>query len=805
MPTQSVIPSAGAGYSRTGTGWATQSSGGYAGGPFDYSGTAGDTATFAFTLPAPGSYRLAIAYVPDVNRSPDVGLVVEDGGTPVLTRTLDQTVAPADFAYGGSAFTWLSGPLAFATTAASVTLSVPGGPYTIADAVYLADATATTPTVSTFAKAVNYHDLLPPIVLAAPHAAGAATLALPAGAGTRLGTLPADRIFRVTALKFPGTTAEEVLGIYDATGIDVPGDTLTGVSGAEGFANVALPAGTTVDVRWTAQDVEDHSAAINALEAAVALQAIDPSVVRTHGDQVISGRKSFPDGIEGIRPIWFVGGAFLVMPASGASGIGTSTANPWVAYCHDDGNWFADAHAGDVAYRNIAGSLLFGTDPDGSTFAVTPSGVVAAALVIGSLSGVLKATSGVVSTAAAGVDYQAAGSYLTALTGDVTASGPGSAAATVAAIKGRTVATTAPSDGQVLTWVASTSRWAPAAVPGGMAIGGAVSGGTAGRVLFEGAGPVLADDTNLTYDPATGILRAFGLNILFSLTISTLSLSSTAASVEFAGGGNRMLRDASTGSVSLKCQNFAGAGWIISNAAGNAGTSPLAVVGASGQTANLQEWRSDTGAVLGAVGPTGALTLGTLTGLLGATSGVISTATAGTDYLTPTGSGAGLTALNASALASGTVPTARLPAANGRLAATVTTTSSTLGTNALTGLGFAIGVSEVWTCEWNLTVTGSTAGMKFDVIGPASPTDLRISIIGNTSAITATSAETIVAFSTASAAYVLYATTSGQVRIVACINNGANAGTVQLRFGSATNTQSNSVLIDSYMTARRIG
>jgi hypothetical protein len=176
-----------------------------------------------------------------------------------------------------------------------------------------------------------------------------------------------------------------------------------------------------------------------------------------------------------------------------------------------------------------------------------------------------------------------------------------------------------------------------------------------------------------------------------------------------------------------------------------------------------------------------------------------------TDFLAPTGSGSGLTALNASALASGTVPLARLPAANGRLTATVTTTSNVLGTNALTGLGFAIGASEVWTVEWNLTVTGSTAGMKFDVTGPASPTDLRISLIGNTSAITATSAETIVAFSTASAAYVLYATTSGQVRIVACVNNGANAGTVQLRFGAATNTQSNSVLLNSYMTARRIG
>lgn len=51
----------------------------------------------------------------------------------------------------------------------------------------------------------------------------------------------------------------------------------------------------------------------------------------------------------------------------------------------------------------------------------------------------------------------------------------------------------------------------------------------------------------------------------------------------------------------------------------------------------------------------------TLTGgLLKSTSGVPAIAAAGTDYITPTGSGAGLTALNASAIGSGTVPTARL-------------------------------------------------------------------------------------------------------------------------------------------------
>lgn len=41
------------------------------------------------------------------------------------------------------------------------------------------------------------------------------------------------------------------------------------------------------------------------------------------------------------------------------------------------------------------------------------------------------------------------------------------------------------------------------AVGGGLAIGGSISGGTAGRVLFEAAGPVLADSANFTYSAAS--------------------------------------------------------------------------------------------------------------------------------------------------------------------------------------------------------------------------------------------------------------------------------------------------------------
>lgn len=63
----------------------------------------------------------------------------------------------------------------------------------------------------------------------------------------------------------------------------------------------------------------------------------------------------------------------------------------------------------------------------------------------------------------------AGGSGITALTGDVTASGSGSVSATVQKIQSRTVASTAPSAGQVLAWNDTTSQWEPTSA------GGAVS------------------------------------------------------------------------------------------------------------------------------------------------------------------------------------------------------------------------------------------------------------------------------------------------------------------------------------------
>lgn len=58
---------------------------------------------------------------------------------------------------------------------------------------------------------------------------------------------------------------------------------------------------------------------------------------------------------------------------------------------------------------------------------------------------------------------QAAGNYITALTGDVTATGPGSVAASVVKIQGVDIATTAPSANNILTYNNSTAKWEPRA------------------------------------------------------------------------------------------------------------------------------------------------------------------------------------------------------------------------------------------------------------------------------------------------------------------------------------------------------
>jgi hypothetical protein len=724
--------------------------------------------------------------------------------------------------------------------------------------------TAPTATVTVFAKPLNYHDLLPPIVLTAPHAAGAATLVLSTGAGARLGTLPANRIFRVTALRFPGTTAEQVLGIFKAPGID--GDTLTDVSGDEGFGNVALATGTTIEVRATARDLGEIQDAVNAAEATLAgnTTAISAHVADAANPHAVTkaqvGLGSVDDTADAAKPVSAATQAALAgkqpLDADLTALAGLSHARGQLIA--DDGSaWVALAPGTDSQVLTLDSTTASGVKWATPSAGGTPGGPADAIQTNDGAGGFAGPAHARVNAAGSlKIDGQA-GEYpievftpdgLTSIfrvvntTGDVFSAGTYSSA-----------------DGFQVT-----------------AFGAYVGVAGANRLTFLNASPTILAHPLSASQSVFGVQGASGQTAPL-MPLMGYSSTGTPRDLGYVDGGFVVATDASfTGYLDVDANDFAGrrkglrvasdgtqaligafGATPVAKPSGDvaAGLAALGWIGsptyaASSITGSIPESQV-TGLTtdLAAKAPTASPTftgtpaaptaavdtsttqVATAAFVLGqaasATPLIDGTAAAGTstryargDHVHPTDT---TRAPLASPALTGTptAPTAAFGTAttqlattafvlantdvNGRLTATVTTTSSTLGTNALTGLGFAIGAGEVWTVEWNLTVTGSTAGMKFDVTGPASPADLRISIVGNTSAITATSAETITAFSTASAAYVLYATTSGQVRIVACINNGANAGTVQLRFGSATNTQSNSVLIDSYMTARRIG
>jgi prepilin-type N-terminal cleavage/methylation domain-containing protein len=66
--------------------------------------------------------------------------------------------------------------------------------------------------------------------------------------------------------------------------------------------------------------------------------------------------------VSGITVSPFTGGSWINLPTSGPSGIGTGGAgsSPFVAYTSGAAQWFSNAVAGDVVYRNTGGRLLFG-------------------------------------------------------------------------------------------------------------------------------------------------------------------------------------------------------------------------------------------------------------------------------------------------------------------------------------------------------------------------------------------------------------------------------------------------------------
>lgn len=100
------------------------------------------------------------------------------------------------------------------------------------------------------------------------------------------------------------------------------------------------------------------------------------------------------------------------------------TTNGFVKTSGSNGTLIIDSSSAFVTAVSVASANgLAGTSSGGATPALTLST---------SVTGILKGDGTSISAAISGSDYQAAGNYITALTGDVTASGPGSVAATIA-------------------------------------------------------------------------------------------------------------------------------------------------------------------------------------------------------------------------------------------------------------------------------------------------------------------------------------------------------------------------------------
>lgn len=233
----------------------------------------------------------------------------------------------------------------------------------------------------------------------------------------------------------------------------------------------------------------------------------------------------------------------------------------------------------------------------------------------GAVSGLLKANgSGTVSAASSGTDYAPAGDYVTALTGDVTASGPGSAPATVTKLNGTSLA--------------------------GLATG------------------ILKNAT------ATGVpsIAVAGVDYQTPLTFST-GLTNTGGTITV-----------NTSQNVAKLSNLTSNGFVKTSAGDGTLSIDTATYITGNQTITLSGDASGSGATSIAVTNTklnGVSLAGLATGLLKNTTatGVPSIGAAGTDYVAPGGAGSvsGLSANGAIYAATGTTLASTAALTNGQI------------------------------------------------------------------------------------------------------------------------------------------
>lgn len=238
----------------------------------------------------------------------------------------------------------------------------------------------------------------------------------------------------------------------------------------------------------------------------------------------------------------------MIITGTGNVGIGTST--PGTRFgVNGDAVIAGLVTAQYFTATSTSNSSIF---PYASTTAITATTASSTNLVVSSVpASLLKTTGGgIVSAASAGTDYAAAGNYITALTGDVSATGPGSVAATLATVNANT---------------------------------GSFGGSTAiPNFTVNGKGLITAAGTSVVIAPA-GTLTGATLNSTVtasSLTsVGTLTSLTVSGQTSLQGASSTVFSSSYASSTDLRAGKFSGAG--LTDCA-NAVTSKLLYTAATG-------------------------------------------------------------------------------------------------------------------------------------------------------------------------------------------------------------------------------